>query len=40
MPPFLARLSTSDMAAVLTYIRAAWGNGATPVTTFDIERDR
>jgi cytochrome c553 len=40
MPPFLARLSTSDMAAVLTYIRASWGNGATPVTTFDIERYR
>jgi len=25
---------------VLTFVRAAWGNGAEPVSTFDVERYR
>jgi len=40
MPPFTNRLSPADIAAVLTYVRGAWGNGAAPVTAFDVERYR
>jgi mono/diheme cytochrome c family protein len=40
MPPYQARLAASDIAAVLTYIRASWGNAAPGVSTFDIERYR
>ena len=32
MPPFAHLLSDDDVAAVVTYIRVAWGNGGTPVT--------
>lgn len=32
MPPFAHLLSDADVAAVVTYIRVAWGNGGTPVT--------
>lgn len=32
MPPWKGTLSDSDIAAVVTYIRTAWGNSATAVT--------
>jgi mono/diheme cytochrome c family protein len=31
MPNFSADLSDADIAAVLTYVRSAWGNHAPPV---------
>ena len=33
MPPFAHLLSDEEVAAVVTYIRVAWGNGGTPVST-------
>jgi mono/diheme cytochrome c family protein len=35
MPPFRQLLDDSEVAAVLTYIRRAWGNGAAPVSVLD-----
>ena len=35
-----AALSDDDLAAVLTYIRSAWGNKASPVTGEDIKKIR
>ena len=32
MPPYAHRLSATDVAAVLTYIRSAWGNIASAVS--------
>jgi len=32
MPPFAQSLSDNEVAAVVTYIRTAWGNRGTPVT--------
>jgi mono/diheme cytochrome c family protein len=32
MPPFAQSLSDNEIAAVVTYIRTAWGNRGTPVT--------
>jgi mono/diheme cytochrome c family protein len=32
MPPFAHLLNDEQVAAVVTYIRVAWGNGGTPVT--------
>jgi mono/diheme cytochrome c family protein len=32
MPPFAHLLNDEEIAAVVTYIRVAWGNGGTPVT--------
>ena len=32
MPPFAQSLSDAEIAAVVTYIRTAWGNHGTPVT--------
>jgi mono/diheme cytochrome c family protein len=32
MPPFAHILNDEEVAAVVTYIRVAWGNGGTPVT--------
>jgi mono/diheme cytochrome c family protein len=32
MPPFAHILKDDEVAAVVTYIRVAWGNGGTPVT--------
>lgn len=36
MPPFEQTLSDVDIAAVLTYIRNAWGNAAAPVSALDV----
>jgi mono/diheme cytochrome c family protein len=40
MPPFFSRLSDQEVAAVLTYARASWGNGGAPVPALDVERYR
>jgi mono/diheme cytochrome c family protein len=40
MPPFLLALTDTEVAAVLTYIRSAWGNSAAAVSEFDINRIR
>jgi mono/diheme cytochrome c family protein len=36
MPPFLLQLNDGELAAVLTYVRSAWGNQASALTEFDI----
>ncbi|MBI5279279.1 MAG: cytochrome c [Burkholderiales bacterium] len=40
MPPFAVQMGDSDVAAVLSYIRGAWGNKAAPVSEFDVSRQR
>ena len=40
MQPFFDRLSDEEVAAVLTYVRASWGNGGAPVSTLDVEKYR
>lgn len=40
MPPFQHTLAEDDMAAVLSYIRTAWGNQASKVDTIDVHRAR
>lgn len=40
MPPYFATLSDADIAAVLTYARASWGNAGGPVSAADVERYR
>jgi mono/diheme cytochrome c family protein len=40
MPPFATTLSDPDVAAVLTYIRAAWDNGAAPVSELAVNQQR
>jgi mono/diheme cytochrome c family protein len=35
MPPFAQSLSDDEVAAVVTYIRTAWGNRGTPVSAND-----
>ena len=40
MPPFGQVLGDADIAAVLTYIRTAWGNSAAPVSTLQVTRAR
>ena len=36
MPPFAHELSDNEIAAVVTYIRSAWGNRGGPVTTREV----
>ena len=36
MPPFAHRLSDDEVAAVVTYIRGAWGNNAAPVSPAEV----
>jgi mono/diheme cytochrome c family protein len=36
MPPFAQHLSDGDIAAVVTYIRTAWGNHGAPVTAREV----
>ena len=38
MPPFGQALDAADVAAVLTFIRGAWGNDSPPVTLLDTTR--
>ena len=40
MPPFALVLSDADVAAVLTYLRSAWGNQAGPVSELDVAQQR
>ncbi len=40
MPPFATTLSDADVAAVLTYIRGAWDNGAPPVSELAVTQQR
>jgi mono/diheme cytochrome c family protein len=40
MPPFAMLMSDSDVAAVLSYIRGAWGNKAAPVSEFEVSSQR
>ena len=40
MPPFATELSDEDIAAVLSYIRNAWGNRAATVRALDVSRYR
>jgi mono/diheme cytochrome c family protein len=40
MPPFGHVLRDEEVAAVVTYIRNAWGNRASPVNTTDVQRLR
>jgi mono/diheme cytochrome c family protein len=40
MPPYVLALSDSEMAAVLTHVRGAWGNDAAAVSEFDVTRLR
>jgi mono/diheme cytochrome c family protein len=40
MPPFVLSLNDREIAAVLTYVRGAWGNQAASVSEFDVSRLR
>ncbi len=40
MPPYVLTLSEQDMADVLSFVRAAWGNNAAPVSALDVQRLR
>jgi len=40
MPPFAQSLSDEEGAAVVTYIRTAWGNHGTPVTVREVNELR
>jgi mono/diheme cytochrome c family protein len=40
MPPFVLTLSDREIAAVLTYVRGAWGNQASAVSELDVNRLR
>ncbi|QOY96029.1 cytochrome c [Massilia sp. UMI-21] len=40
MPPFSHELNDAQVAAVLTYVRASWGNAAPPVAVPDVNRYR
>ena len=40
MPPYAVTLTDADVAAVLSYLRASWGNRAAPVTELDVARQR
>jgi mono/diheme cytochrome c family protein len=40
MPAFAWRLSSLDVADVLTFIRTSWGNAATPVNVPQVESHR
>ncbi|WP_245933205.1 c-type cytochrome [Caballeronia novacaledonica] len=40
MPAFGSRLTDTEVARVLTYVRTAWGNDALPVTTRDVQNMR
>ena len=40
MPPYMLVLGDSDIAAVLTHIRSAWGNRAAQVTELEVNRIR
>lgn len=40
MPPFAQKLTDEEIAAVLTYVRASWGNAAPAVAPAEVQRYR
>ena len=40
MPPFQLQLSNRELSALLSFVRASWGNSAAPVSEFDINKLR
>jgi mono/diheme cytochrome c family protein len=40
MPPYGHRLSDDEVAAIVTYVRASWGNRAPPVSATQVNRYR
>ena len=40
MPPFATQLSDAEVAAVITYIRSAWGNRASPISELAVTQQR
>jgi mono/diheme cytochrome c family protein len=40
MPPFATVLGDADVAELLTYLRASWGNRAPAVTALEVGRYR
>ena len=40
MPPFVLVLDDTELAALLTYLRSAWGNQASGVTAAEVNRMR
>jgi mono/diheme cytochrome c family protein len=40
MPPYADKLTNTEMAQALTFIRTTWGNNALPVTTRDVTQLR
>lgn len=40
MPSFARELSDADLAAVMSYVRGAWGNAAAPVTAAEVAAAR
>jgi mono/diheme cytochrome c family protein len=40
MPPYSQVLSDTEAAAVLSYVRASWGNAAPMVTPAEVNRYR
>jgi mono/diheme cytochrome c family protein len=40
MPPFATVLNDNDVAALLTFLRASWGNQAPPVSAVEVGRFR
>ncbi|MEJ5991102.1 cytochrome c [Ramlibacter sp. PS3R-8] len=40
MPPFATTLSDADVASVLSYLRASWGNAAAPVSELAVSQQR
>src|SRR5690606_9254135 len=40
MPPFTQALDDADLAAVLTFVRNAWGNRGSPLSAPDVSRHR
>ena len=40
MPAFKDELGDAELAGILTYVRASWGNAASPVTPADIAAAR
>ena len=40
MPPYYATLSDAEVAQILSYVRASWGNQASAVQDFEVTRQR
>jgi mono/diheme cytochrome c family protein len=40
MPPFAHVLNDAEIAAVLSYVRGAWGNEAAPISSLEVQQYR